>query len=84
MGEWPGKDMLASTDEDLLNELRKNEPSHHQSVALQMAVSIRNTQRLSDSIIAASKAGRWLAIAVGVATIAGVVLELLKVLFARG
>jgi len=83
MGESTGHDMLAKTDEDLLDELRKNEPHHHQSVALQMAVSIRNTKRLSDSILAASKAGRWLAVAVGVATILGVGVQIWKLLYAR-
>ena len=83
MGEWPGKDMLTSTDEDLLDELRKNEPHHHQSVALQMAVSIRNTKRLSGSILAASRAGSWLAVAVGTATILGVGVEIWKLLSAR-
>lgn len=83
MGEWPGKDMLQQTDEELLDELRKNEPGHHQSVALQMAVSIRNTKCLSNSIMAASRAGRWLAIAVGAATVVGVLLEIWK-LFGTG
>jgi hypothetical protein len=83
MGEWPGKDMLARTDEELLDELRENEPGHHQSVALQMAVSIRNTQRVSNSIIAASRAGMWLAGAVGAATILGVGVEIWKLLSTR-
>jgi hypothetical protein len=65
MGEWSGKDMLSSSDEELLNELRNNEPGHHQNVALQMAVSIRNTNRLSDSILAPSRTGWWLAVAGG-------------------
>ena len=80
MGEWPGKVMLSCTDEELLDELQKNEPGHHQNVALQMAVSIRNTKRLSEAIIGASKAGRWLAIAVGFATIFGVGVEVWKLL----
>lgn len=83
MGEWPGREMLARTDEELLDELRENEPGHHQNVALQMAVSIRNTKRLSEAIIGASKAGRWLAIAVGLATIVGVGVEVWKFLSAK-
>jgi len=80
MGEWAGKSMLQSADDQILDELRKNEPDHHQSVALQMAVYIRNTERLAQAITAASKAGKFLAWVVAVATVVAVCVEAWKLL----
>ena len=83
MGELSGKQMLDSTDEDILNELRKNEPGHHQSVSLQMAVAIRNTKRLADALTLASTAGRFLAWVVAIATVVTALVELAKLLSGR-
>jgi hypothetical protein len=78
MGEWSGKQMLDSTDEEVLNELRKNEPGHHQSISLQMAVAIRNTKRLAEAIVLASKAGNFLAWVVAIATAVTACVEVAK------
>ena len=80
MGEWAGGKMLQSEDDQILDELRKNEPDHHQNVALQMAVYIRNTQSLAKAITAASKAGMFLAWVVAVATVVSVGMEMWKLL----
>ena len=55
MGEWNAKTMIEATDEDILNEMRQNEPHHHQGAALAKAVDLRNTNRLAEAIREASK-----------------------------
>jgi hypothetical protein len=83
MGEWNGKTMLESTDDQILDELRKNEPNHHQSVALEKAIAIRNNQRLAGAITAASRAGRFLAWVVAAATVVSAAVEASKFLFGK-
>lgn len=83
MGEWSGKQMLDSADEDILNELRKNEPGHHQSVSIQMAVAIRNTKRLAEAITLASRAGSFLAWVVAIGTVVTALVEVAKLLSDR-
>ena len=70
MGEWEAKTMLEATDEDILNEMRKNEPHHHQGATLAKAVDMRNINRLAEAIGKANESadrlgtiGIWLSIA---------------------
>ena len=77
MGRMSVNQMLSTADEDLLAELDKGEESNHR-LALQMAFNARNIQRLSGAILAASRAGRFLAWVAVAATTVGALATLVQ------
>jgi hypothetical protein len=55
------KEMLEASDDKILHELALHGTADPPSIVVQMAIHTRNFQKLTDSITAASKAGRFLA-----------------------
>ena len=74
-------DMQNATDEQLLKELRGSLADAPESVALQMAIALRNTSRLTEAIVKASRTGQWLSWVIVGATVVSTIVAVMQFIY---